>query len=95
VAAQVAELDPHLVFICSPNNPTGTAVGLDVIEAAYAAAPHAVVVVDEAYAEFARRGTPTALSLLAGRERLVVTRTLSKAFALAGGGWAISPPIPN
>ena len=85
VAAQVAELDPHLVFICSPNNPTGTAVGLDVIEAAYAAAPNAVVVVDEAYAEFARRGTPTALSLLAGRERLVVTRTLSKAFALAGG----------
>ena len=82
VAAQVAELDPHLVFICSPNNPTGTAVGLDVIEAAYAAAPN---VVDEAYAEFARRGTPTALSLLAGRERLVVTRTLSKAFALAGG----------
>jgi histidinol-phosphate aminotransferase len=85
MAAQVAELDPHLVFICSPNNPTGTAVGLDVIEAAYAAAPNAVVVVDEAYAEFARRGTPTALSLLAGRERLVVTRTLSKAFALAGG----------
>ena len=85
VAAQVAELDPHLVFICSPNNPTGTAVGLDVIEAAYAAAPNAVVVVDEAYAEFARPGTPTALSLLAGRERLVVTRTLSKAFALAGG----------
>ncbi|CCI53849.1 histidinol-phosphate transaminase [Nostocoides jenkinsii] len=85
VGAQVADIDPHLVFICSPNNPTGTAVGLDVIEAAYFAAPHAVVVVDEAYAEFARRGTPTALSLLAGRERLVVTRTLSKAFALAGG----------
>lgn len=85
VAAQIADAAPQLVFICSPNNPTGTAVGLDVIEAAYAAAPGAVVVVDEAYAEFARPGTPSALSLLAGRERLVVTRTLSKAFALAGG----------
>lgn len=85
VAAQLRAADPHLVFICSPNNPTGTAVGLDVIEAAYAAAPGAVVVVDEAYAEFARPGTPSALTLLAGRERLVVTRTMSKAFALAGG----------
>ena len=44
-----------------------------------------VVVVDEAYAEFARPGTPSALTLLAGRPRLVVTRTMSKAFALAGG----------
>ncbi len=85
VAAQVEAADPHLVFICSPNNPTGTAVGLDVVEAAYAAAPRAIVVVDEAYAEFARPGTPSALTLLAGRERLVVTRTMSKAFALAGG----------
>jgi histidinol-phosphate aminotransferase len=42
-------------------------------------------VVDEAYAEFARPGTPSALTLLAGRPRLVVTRTMSKAFALAGG----------
>ncbi|MEI2777798.1 MAG: histidinol-phosphate transaminase [Tetrasphaera sp.] len=85
VAAQVESAHPNLVFICSPNNPTGTAVGLDVIEAAYAAAPGAVVVVDEAYAEFARPGTPSALTLLPGRERLVVTRTMSKAFALAGG----------
>ena len=44
-----------------------------------------LVVVDEAYAEFARPGTPSALTLLAGRPRLVVTRTMSKAFALAGG----------
>ncbi len=47
--------------------------------------PDAIVVVDEAYAEFARPGTPSALTLLEGRERLVVTRTMSKAFALAGG----------
>jgi len=85
VAAQVAEHRPHLVFLCSPNNPTGTSLGLDVVRAAYEAAPDAVVVVDEAYAEFARPGTPSALTLLEGRERLVVTRTMSKAFALAGG----------
>lgn len=84
-AAQAAEYDPALVFLCSPNNPTGTALGLDVVEAVYDAAPNAVVVVDEAYAEFARAGTPSATTLLAGRPRLVVTRTLSKAFALAGG----------
>ena len=85
VAAQVAEHRPHLVFLCSPNNPTGTSLGLDVVLAAYEAAPDAIVVVDEAYAEFARPGTPSALTLLEGRERLVVTRTMSKAFALAGG----------
>ena len=85
VARQVRDLDPHLVFICSPNNPTGTAVDLEVIEAAYAAAPHAIIVIDEAYSEFARAGTASATTLLAGRERLVVSRTLSKAFALAGG----------
>ena len=48
-------------------------------------AERAVVVVDEAYAEFARPGTPSALTLLDGRPRLVVTRTMSKAFAFAGG----------
>jgi histidinol-phosphate aminotransferase len=55
------------------------------VEAVYDAAQEAVVVVDEAYAEFAREGTPSALTLLEGRERLVVTRTMSKAFAFAGG----------
>ncbi|HEV7196317.1 MAG TPA: histidinol-phosphate transaminase [Pedococcus sp.] len=83
--AQVQTHQPHLVFLCSPNNPTGTALGLDVVEAVYAAAQRAVVVVDEAYAEFARPGTPSALTLLEGRPRLVVTRTMSKAFAFAGG----------
>ena len=84
-AAQVSAQQPDLVFLCSTNNPTGTALGLDVVEAVYAAAPRAIVVVDEAYAEFARPGTPSALTLLEGRPRLVVTRTMSKAFALAGG----------
>jgi len=84
-AEQVRAHDPHVVFLCSPNNPTGTALGLEVVEAVYAAAARAVVVVDEAYEEFARPGTPSALTLLPGRERLVVTRTMSKAFAFAGG----------
>ena len=82
---QVRTHRPHVVFLCSPNNPTGTALSLDVVEAVYAAAERAVVVVDEAYAEFARPGTPSALTLLEGRPRLVVTRTMSKAFAFAGG----------
>lgn len=82
---QVREVRPHIVFLCSPNNPTGTALDLSVVTAVYDAAPEAVVVVDEAYAEFARPGTRSAMTLLAGRERLVVTRTMSKAFALAGG----------
>ncbi|HEY8653061.1 MAG TPA: histidinol-phosphate transaminase [Dermatophilaceae bacterium] len=82
--AQVKAHQPNIVFLCSPNNPTGTALGLDVVEAVYDAAGQALVVVDEAYAEFARAGTPSALTLLAGRDRLVVTRTMSKAFALAG-----------
>jgi len=82
---QVRQHRPDVVFLCSPNNPTGTALGLDVVEAVHDGAPGALVVVDEAYAEFARPGTPSALTLLAGRPRLVVTRTMSKAFALAGG----------
>ena len=92
--AQVEEVQPNVVFLCSPNNPTGTALGLDVIEAVHDAAPGAVVVVDEAYAEFARAGTTSAVALLAGRPRLVVTRTMSKAFALAGGrlGYLVADP---
>ena len=71
---------PTVVFICSPNNPTGTALDPGVIEAVYDAAP-GLVIVDEAYAEFSHR--PSAIALLPGRERLVVTRTMSKAFAFA------------
>ena len=83
--AQVREHQPNVVFLCSPNNPTGTALSLDLVRAVHDAAPDAVVVVDEAYEEFAREGVPSALTLLEGRERLVVTRTMSKAFAFAGG----------
>lgn len=83
-AAQVREHRPDLVFLCSPNNPTGTALDLAVVEAVLAAAP-GIAVVDEAYAEFARPGARSALSLLEAFPRLVVTRTMSKAFGFAGG----------
>ncbi len=79
----VREHQPDLVFLTSPNNPTGTGLPLAVIEAVCEVAP-GMVVVDEAYAEFARKGTGTALALLPRFGRLVVTRTMSKAFALAG-----------
>ncbi|GAB3142186.1 histidinol-phosphate transaminase [Micromonospora sonneratiae] len=82
--AQVRQHQPDVVFLCSPNNPTGTALDPEVVTAVLAAAP-GMVVVDEAYAEFARPGTPSALSLLPGHPRLVVTRTMSKAFGFAGG----------
>lgn len=74
---------PSVVFLTSPNNPTGTALPIDVIKEVLEAAP-GMVVVDEAYFEFARPGTPSALTLLPGHPRLIVTRTMSKAFAMAG-----------
>jgi histidinol-phosphate aminotransferase len=86
-AEAVAEYRPDLVFLCSPNNPTGNALPLAVVEAVLdgvAGTGTGMVVVDEAYAEFARAGTPSALTLLPGHLRLVVTRTMSKAFAMAG-----------
>ncbi|BDZ37790.1 histidinol-phosphate aminotransferase [Microbacterium suwonense] len=82
-AEQVAAADPDVVLLCSPNNPTGTPLGLDVIEAVYAAA-RGVVVVDEAYHEFAPKDAVSALSLLPGSPRLAISRTMSKAFAFAG-----------
>jgi histidinol-phosphate aminotransferase len=93
-ATQAREHDPSIVFLCSPNNPTGTALPFEVIGAVLDAAPNAIVVVDEAYAEFARPGTRSALTLLAEHPRLVVTRTMSKAFAFAGGrlGYLVAAP---
>jgi histidinol-phosphate aminotransferase len=86
-ATAVAEITAHrpdIVFFCAPNNPTGTPLAIETIEAAYDATD-GIVMVDEAYAEFAPEGARTALELLPGRSRLIVTRTMSKAFAFAGG----------
>ena len=81
--AAIEREKPDVVFLCSPNNPTGTPLHLETIVAAYDATD-GMVLVDEAYAEFAPAALPTALTLLKGRPRLVVSRTMSKAFAFAG-----------
>ncbi|NUU23788.1 MAG: histidinol-phosphate transaminase [Streptomycetaceae bacterium] len=83
--AQIAEHRPHVVFLCSPNNPTGTALDRGVVEAVYDAAQAArpsLVIVDEAYVEFSYHAS--LLTLLQGRPNLVVSRTMSKAFGAAG-----------
>ena len=84
---------PNLVFFCAPNNPTGTGVSLETIEAAYDATD-GIVLVDEAYIEFAPDDYPSAMSLLEGRPRLLISRTMSKAFAFAGArvGYLIADP---
>ncbi|MFC0597072.1 histidinol-phosphate transaminase [Streptomyces palmae] len=87
--AAIAEKRPEVVFVTSPNNPTGTAVEAEAVlalyEAAQAARPEgggAMVVVDEAYGEFSHR--PSLLPLIQGRRNLVISRTMSKAFGAAG-----------
>ncbi|MSY62761.1 MAG: histidinol-phosphate transaminase, partial [Actinobacteria bacterium] len=82
VVSAIKKHNPDIVLICSPNNPTGTPVELAVIEAAYAAT-NGILVIDEAYAEFSLNEN-SALSLLKGRERLLISRTMSKAFSFAG-----------
>ena len=75
---------PHVLFLASPNNPTGTAMSLDVLDTVLKAAQNTIIVVDEAYAEFRREGVDSAITRVAKYPNLVVTRTMSKAFALAG-----------
>ncbi len=86
--ATIAEHAPSVVLLASPNNPTGTALPtatiLAVLDAAAQVPGGCVVVVDEAYGEFRRRGTPSALELLTDHPHLAVSRTMSKAFGLAG-----------
>jgi histidinol-phosphate aminotransferase len=86
-AAQVIATErPSVVLLPSPNNPTGTALPPEAVTAVCAAAAEVggVVVIDEAYGEFRRTGTPSALEVLPQTPNLVVSRTMSKAFALAG-----------
>lgn len=83
---QIEEHRPSVVLLASPNNPTGTALPFSVIEPVVARCAElpCVVVVDEAYGEFRRAGTPSAVTLLPAYPNLAVARTMSKAFALAG-----------
>jgi histidinol-phosphate aminotransferase len=96
----VLEVQPSVVLLPSPNNPTGTALPPEAVsmlcDAAASYEPGGIVVVDEAYGEFRREGTPSALELLPQHRNLVVSRTMSKAFALAGarlGYLAADPAI--
>jgi len=86
VSGAILQHRPDIVLLCSPNNPTGTPLDLGVIEAAYEAVASygGILVVDEAYAEFAHETSETALLLLSDRPNLLVSRTMSKAFAFAG-----------
>lgn len=79
--AAVERVRPEVAVICSPNNPSGTLVGEDVVLAAARAAPRSLVLVDEAYADFAGR---TVIPRLAEQANIAVVRTFSKARAAAG-----------
>lgn len=87
----IAAHRPSVIMLASPNNPTGTALDLDLISEIHAATD-GIVVVDEAYAEFRRAGTESAATLVPSHRRLLVARTMSKAFAFAGArvGYAVA-----
>lgn len=82
VTEHIRQNEPNIVVLCSPNNPTGTPLSKAVIAAAYDAFD-GMLIVDEAYIEFAADGS-SALDMLSDRPRLLVSRTMSKAFAFAG-----------
>lgn len=93
VSAALQQEQPDIAILCGPNNPTGTPLDLDVVAAAYDAFD-GILVIDEAYKEFdAER--PSALTLLEGRHRLLVSRTMSKAFSFAGVrlGYLAADPV--
>jgi len=79
-AERLVEIGAKITYLCTPNNPTATALSRAAVEyvAAHAAG---IVLIDEAYAEFAPE---TFVDLAARYERVIVTRTFSKAFGLAG-----------
>lgn len=80
---QACDASTKLIFVCSPNNPTGTLLGRDALQRILDDRKGlSAVVVDEAYIEFA--GTASAIELLRDYDNLVVLRTLSKALAYAG-----------
>lgn len=74
---------PKLIFLCSPNNPTGNLIDKSYIERLCRECKNSVIVLDEAYVEYAPKGS-TCIPLLKDYENLVILRTLSKAYGLAG-----------
>ena len=90
--AAIHEHKPDVVFVTSPNNPTGHSIPLEALEAILDVAP-GIVVLDEAYGEFS--AAPSAITLIDKYpKKLVVSRTMSKAFAFAGGrlGYLVAAP---
>jgi histidinol-phosphate aminotransferase len=94
VAVQaIKEHTPDIVFVASPNNPSGQSVPLDELRRLLGAMDAGILILDEAYGEFSSQ--PSAVRLIDEYPtRLVVTRTMSKAFAFAGGrlGYLIAAP---
>jgi histidinol-phosphate aminotransferase len=89
--AWASDAAPEVVFVCSPNNPTGTFHPIDTIATLAGSVP-GLVIVDEAYGDFAGQ---SALPLLADLANVVVVRTFSKSFALAGAriGYVLASPM--
>ncbi|UVO12045.1 histidinol-phosphate transaminase [Mycobacterium sp. SVM_VP21] len=90
--AAIDEHHPDVVFVASPNNPSGQSISLQDLRSLLDAAP-GIVIVDEAYGEFSSQ--PSAIALIADYPaKLIVSRTMSKAFAFAGGrlGYLIAAP---
>ncbi|BBY42734.1 histidinol-phosphate aminotransferase [Mycolicibacterium celeriflavum] len=91
--AAITERNPDIVFVASPNNPSGQSVPLDDLRRLLDAMHSGILIVDEAYGEFSSQ--PSAVHLIDRYPtKLVVTRTMSKAFAFAGGrlGYLIAAP---
>ncbi len=86
----------RLIFVCNPNNPTSTVVDPDALARfVEAVPPHILIAIDEAYVEYVRDGmAPDSLALVHARSNVVVLRTFSKAYGLAGlrVGYAIAHP---
>ena len=81
-----------IIFLCTPNNPTGTIIKDELVEQLCEQFPNILIAVDEAYGEFS--SAPSYIAKTADHPNLVILRTLSKAYALAGvrGGAAIADP---
>jgi histidinol-phosphate aminotransferase len=86
----------RLIFVCNPNNPTSTVVDPDALAAFVAAVPsHILIALDEAYVEYIRDGLlPDSFGLVRTHSNVVVLRTFSKAYGLAGlrVGYAVGDP---
>ena len=91
---QIKDSGAEIIFLTSPNNPTGTTTSRNEIEQIAAEFPSKLVVVDEAYAEFLRTPSESAIKSVGNFKNVIVIRTMSKAFGLAGArvGYLVAHP---